>query len=293
MPLAGCRACADRTLTISSAGKTFSFTGWKIGWACGPAALVAAIRAAKQFLTYAERHAVPVRGGRAGWTPGRRSSTGWRVAPLQRRDLFCDGLEELGRPMFRPAGTYFVTTDVAATRASRTALAFCRASAGPLWRRRGAELGLLPPPGRGCDRSSVWPSASGRRCSPMPVPEGASARVSDRPGPVPDLLGRSVHHRRFGGNRPLVCLLTGPADERWMQGSATELGLSETAYVWRLAGGPAERDSQRAVAALVHADDRGRPVRPCHAGHAHALRQAGRAGDGDALVSSDPERPAA
>ena len=43
---------ADRTLTISSAGKTFSFTGWKIGWACGPAELVAAVRTAKQFLTY-------------------------------------------------------------------------------------------------------------------------------------------------------------------------------------------------------------------------------------------------
>ena len=43
---------AERTVTISSAGKTFNVTGWKIGWACGPAPLVAAVRAAKQFLTY-------------------------------------------------------------------------------------------------------------------------------------------------------------------------------------------------------------------------------------------------
>ena len=43
---------AERTITISSAGKTFNTTGWKIGWACGPAPLIAAVRAAKQFLTY-------------------------------------------------------------------------------------------------------------------------------------------------------------------------------------------------------------------------------------------------
>ena len=43
---------AERTVTISSAGKTFNTTGWKIGWACGPAPLIAAVRAAKQFLTY-------------------------------------------------------------------------------------------------------------------------------------------------------------------------------------------------------------------------------------------------
>ena len=44
---------AERTLTISSLGKTFSVTGWKVGWATGPAALVAGVRAAKQFMTFA------------------------------------------------------------------------------------------------------------------------------------------------------------------------------------------------------------------------------------------------
>ena len=44
---------AERTLTVSSAGKIFSFTGWKVGWACGPADLVTAVRTAKQFLTFA------------------------------------------------------------------------------------------------------------------------------------------------------------------------------------------------------------------------------------------------
>src|SRR5580704_14381333 len=52
VPLATLPGMGDRTLTISSGGKTFSFTGWKVGWVSGPAPLVAAVRAAKQFLTY-------------------------------------------------------------------------------------------------------------------------------------------------------------------------------------------------------------------------------------------------
>ena len=52
VPLATLPGMRERTLTISSGGKTFSTTGWKIGWACGPAPLVAATRTAKQFLTY-------------------------------------------------------------------------------------------------------------------------------------------------------------------------------------------------------------------------------------------------
>ena len=53
VPLATLDGMAERTVTISSLGKTFSVTGWKVGWACGPAPLVAAVRAAKQFLTFA------------------------------------------------------------------------------------------------------------------------------------------------------------------------------------------------------------------------------------------------
>jgi N-succinyldiaminopimelate aminotransferase len=124
-PLAGWPGMADRTLTISSAGKTFSFTGWKVGWACGPAPLVAATRAAKQFLTYAGgtpfQYAVA-----AGLNAGPTLIDGLAASLRERRDLFCDGLEELGLPTFRPAGTYFVTTDVAAI-GEPDALAFCRA----------------------------------------------------------------------------------------------------------------------------------------------------------------------
>ena len=53
VPLATLDGMAERTLTISSLGKTFSVTGWKVGWATGPARLVGAVRAAKQFLTFA------------------------------------------------------------------------------------------------------------------------------------------------------------------------------------------------------------------------------------------------
>ena len=53
IPLATLPGMAERTLTISSVGKSFSFTGWKIGWCSGPAELVAAARTVKQFLTFA------------------------------------------------------------------------------------------------------------------------------------------------------------------------------------------------------------------------------------------------
>ncbi|MBS2079479.1 aminotransferase class I/II-fold pyridoxal phosphate-dependent enzyme, partial [Mycobacterium tuberculosis] len=52
VPLAGLHGMAERTITISSAAKMFNCTGWKIGWACGPAQLIAGMRAAKQYLSY-------------------------------------------------------------------------------------------------------------------------------------------------------------------------------------------------------------------------------------------------
>ena len=78
VPLATLDGMAERTLTISSLGKTFSVTGWKVGWACGPASLVGAVRAAKQFLSFAGGDAVPGRGrgGAGAWTTS--STRGWR-----------------------------------------------------------------------------------------------------------------------------------------------------------------------------------------------------------------------
>ena len=112
VPLATLPGMAERTLTISSAGKSFSFTGWKIGWCSGPPALVAGVRAAKQFLSFAGgtplQHAVA-----AALADAER-----HVAPLcaslqANRDNLCAGLADAGFGVSVPQGTYFVVADVA------------------------------------------------------------------------------------------------------------------------------------------------------------------------------------
>ncbi len=110
IPIATLEGMADRTLTISSVGKTFSFTGWKTGWATGPADLVAATRAVKQYLTF------------AGGTPLQHAT----AAALQllpqhgddlarhleaKRDRLCEGLRAAGFEPLHPEGTYFVNVD--------------------------------------------------------------------------------------------------------------------------------------------------------------------------------------
>jgi N-succinyldiaminopimelate aminotransferase len=111
VPLATLPEMGERTLTISSIGKTFSVTGWKTGWACGPAELVAAVRGAKQFMTFAGgtpfQHAAAVALGMA-------EDHGARLAAelKAKRDRLCDGLERAGAEVLRPAGTYFANADV-------------------------------------------------------------------------------------------------------------------------------------------------------------------------------------
>jgi N-succinyldiaminopimelate aminotransferase len=112
VPLASLPGMAERTLTVSSAGKTFSFTGWKIGWACGPAPLVSAVRTAKQFLTYV--NGAPFQPAVAvglGLDDGFFAGVADRLR--QGRDRLCDGLEAAGLTVFRPQATYFVIADAA------------------------------------------------------------------------------------------------------------------------------------------------------------------------------------
>jgi N-succinyldiaminopimelate aminotransferase len=111
IPIATLPGMYDRTVTISSGGKTFSFTGWKVGWATGPAPLVSAVNAAKQFLTYTS--GAPLQPAIAAALALDDDFYTRAAAELQaRRDQLCDGLESLGFAVFRPQGTYFATTDV-------------------------------------------------------------------------------------------------------------------------------------------------------------------------------------
>jgi N-succinyldiaminopimelate aminotransferase len=101
----------DRTVTIGSGGKTFSLTGWKIGWASGPAALVDRVKAVKQYLSFAS--GTPFQYGMAA---ALASGEGYYRDLLEgyerRRDLMAAGLADLGFTVHRPEGTYFVTTGV-------------------------------------------------------------------------------------------------------------------------------------------------------------------------------------
>lgn len=103
---------AERTLTISSGGKTFSFTGWKIGWVSGPAEIVAAVRIAKQYLTFV--NGAPFQPAIAvGLRLGDGYFTDFVSSLKAKRDLLCTSLDEAGFGVHRPHGTYFVTVDVA------------------------------------------------------------------------------------------------------------------------------------------------------------------------------------
>jgi len=111
VPIATLPGMAERTLTISSGGKSFSFTGWKIGWGTGPASLVRAMIGAKQFLTYTSGS--PLQPAIAHALGADDTYFAGFTARLQsQRDLLCDGLAELGFDVFVPEGTYFATTDV-------------------------------------------------------------------------------------------------------------------------------------------------------------------------------------
>ncbi|WP_198547510.1 pyridoxal phosphate-dependent aminotransferase [Streptomyces jeddahensis] len=125
IPLATFPGMRERTVTIGSAGKTFSFTGWKVGWVTAPAELVGAVRSAKQFLTYVSSGPFQYAVAEALALPDAYFES-FRQDLQAKRDLLSEGLAEAGFAVYRPAGTYFVTTDIRPLGES-DGFAFCRA----------------------------------------------------------------------------------------------------------------------------------------------------------------------
>lgn len=125
LPLATFPGMRERTVTIGSAGKTFSFTGWKVGWVTAAPGLVTAVRSAKQYLTYVSSGPFQYAVAEALALPDSYFAD-FRADMLAKRDLLATGLTEAGFEVFRPAGTYFITTDIRPLGES-DGFAFCRA----------------------------------------------------------------------------------------------------------------------------------------------------------------------
>lgn len=125
IPISTLPGMRERTLTISSGGKTFNTTGWKIGWITGPGPLITAAKTAKQFLTYV---------GGAPFQPaiavGLRLPdsffAGFQSDMQAKRDRLVPGLHEAGFGVYPTNGTYFVTVDIRPLRPDGDGMAFCR-----------------------------------------------------------------------------------------------------------------------------------------------------------------------
>jgi N-succinyldiaminopimelate aminotransferase len=112
IPLASLPGMRQRTLTISGSAKSFSFTGWKVGWVTGPEALVSTVLVAKDWLTFSTN--APAQAGVAAALDRNRDYLDGLGGELQaRRDLLCAGLADAGLRAFVPEGTYYTLTDVA------------------------------------------------------------------------------------------------------------------------------------------------------------------------------------
>ena len=108
IPLASLPGMRERTLTLSSAGKTYSFTGWKIGWGTGPKALVDGAQAAHQFLTYAIATPLQVAVAYALRNHAEAFLQGFRAEYTARRDFLVSALRDAGLRVVVPRGTYFI-----------------------------------------------------------------------------------------------------------------------------------------------------------------------------------------
>ncbi|MEM6795783.1 MAG: pyridoxal phosphate-dependent aminotransferase [Acidobacteriota bacterium] len=111
VPIATLPGMAERTVTVSSAGKTFSFTGWKVGWVIAPAAVIDAVRTAHQFITFSVASPFQPAVAKALALDDeffRELLESYR----SRRDFLCEGLRRVGFEVIEPAGSYFLVADI-------------------------------------------------------------------------------------------------------------------------------------------------------------------------------------
>ncbi len=127
----------DRTVTISSGGKSFSFTGWKVGWALGPAALIASVQKAHQWVTFAATAPFQAAIAVALQLPDSYFA-GFRREYTRKRDFLADALTRAGLPVVRCDGAYFLLADISKTGFADDA-AFCR------WLITEAGVAAIPP----------------------------------------------------------------------------------------------------------------------------------------------------
>ena len=169
IPIATLPGMAERTITLGSAGKSFSFTGWKVGWATGPTALIQAVRSIRQHLSFVSggpfQHAI---------AHGLRMSDSYyedfRHGLQAQRDLFTSGVRELGFTATESQGTYFLTTDLGPMTDYPDALAAAR----DLPRRAGV---VAIPQQALCDHAGVQ-RLTGSRLKAWRRPGPSSSRVS-------------------------------------------------------------------------------------------------------------------
>ncbi|HWG03265.1 MAG TPA: pyridoxal phosphate-dependent aminotransferase, partial [Trebonia sp.] len=112
IPLATFPGMRERTVSISSAGKTFSFTGWKVGWATGSPELIEAVKTTKQFMTFVASGPFQYAIAEALSLPGGYYDN-LRADLRAKRDMLAAGLRDIGFGVYKPEGTYFITTDIA------------------------------------------------------------------------------------------------------------------------------------------------------------------------------------
>jgi aspartate/methionine/tyrosine aminotransferase len=126
VPIALLPGMFDRTITIDSMGKTFSVTGWKVGWAIAPAHLTRALRAVHQFVTFT--NSVPFQEALADaliYAEANDYYSDLRAAYRQRRDRLASALDAAGLPTLPVQGAYFLLADPSGF-GFRDDVAFCR-----------------------------------------------------------------------------------------------------------------------------------------------------------------------